>query len=223
MDRRLTIVVALAALGLFYAFGLRHIVSIEGLQTHIADLTALYRENPGWFVAGFVLLISMLLAMCLPAVVLTPSLAAGALFGQPWGTLIMLATLTIGDSLGFLVARYLLRDWAERRFARHMTTIDRGVERDGAFYLLALRLSAVVPYFVVNVGMALTRMPIWIYAPVSLIGLAPVTFLYVSAGEALMEIRSADDILSLRLLLVLGALGLLPLIMRLAFRRRLAD
>lgn len=223
MSRRLTITVALAALVLFYVFGLRHIVSLEGLQTHIADLTALYDRQPAWFIGGFMLLVAVLLAICLPGVVLTPSLAAGALFGQPWGTVIMLATLTIGDSLGFLVARYLFRDWAERRFAKHMTTIDRGVERDGAFYLLALRLSAVVPYFVVNVGMALTRMPIWTYAPVSLVGLAPVTFLYVSAGEALMEIRSPEDILSLRLLIVLGALGILPLAMRLLFRRRLAD
>lgn len=223
MNRRVMILVALAALGLFYAFGLRHIVSLEGLQAHIATLTDLYQDNPAWFVAGFVVLISVLLAMCLPGVVLTPSLAAGALFGQPWGTVIMLTTVVLGDSLGFLVARYLFRDWAERRFAGYMAKIDRGVERDGAFYLLALRLSAVVPYFVVNVGMALTRMRIWTYAPVSLVGLAPVTFLYVSAGEALMEIGSPEDILSLRLLLVLGALGILPLATRLAFRRRLAD
>jgi hypothetical protein len=46
-----------------------------------------------------------------------------------------------------------------------------------------------------------------------------VTFLYVQAGTQLARIEAVSDIYSPRLLVTLGLLGVLPLVMRFAFRR----
>ena len=86
------------------------------------------------------------------------SLAAGAVFGLWIGVLIVSFASTIGASLAFLGSRYLFRNWVERRFGPRLEAIDRGLERDGIFYLLALRLNPAIPFFLVNLGMGLTRM-----------------------------------------------------------------
>jgi uncharacterized membrane protein YdjX (TVP38/TMEM64 family) len=220
-------VVALLALvasaAAIYALGLHRYIGLEQLQAHRTELLALYERHPIPVIGGFMIIQVAALALCVPGAVLTLSLAAGALFGAGWGTLIVLSAITIGDSLGFLLARYLARDWVKARFAEQFETIDRGVERDGWLYLLALRLMAVVPFFIVNVTMALTSMRLRVFAPVSFVGLLPATAIYVSAGTALAEIESAGDILSPRLMLTLGALGLLPLAARFAFRTRIAS
>lgn len=159
------------------------------------------------------------LALCIPGAVLTFGVAGGAIFGFGWGVLIVLTAAVIGDTLAFLVARYLLRDWVEQRFARQAAIIQRGVERDGAYYLFAMRLAAVIPFFVVNITMALTRMPLRTFAPVSFIGLAPVIAIYVNAGTQLAKIESPSDIMSWPLIISFGLLGIAPILLRLMMKR----
>ncbi len=161
------------------------------------------------------------LALSLPGAVLPLALAGGAIFGPFWGTAIVLAAITIGDSLGFLIARYLARDWVQRAFGKHLPVIERGIAKEGAFFLLALRLMAVIPYFLVNLTFGLTRMPLKTFAPVSLLGLLPSTILYVNAGTELSRITKASDIYSPRLITAFVLLGLLPIAMRFLLRTQL--
>jgi uncharacterized membrane protein YdjX (TVP38/TMEM64 family) len=221
MVQRLVLLAALAlALTAFFLSGLHHYLSLATVKARHLELAAAFARRPAPVVGAFMLLNVTVLTLSIPGAVLTMALAGGAIFGRLWGTLIVLTSLTIGDSLGFLLARYLLRDWVERRFGAHVPAIQRGIERDGAFYLLSLRLLAVVPFFVVNLTMGLTHMRLRTFAPVSFIGLAPATVLYVNAGTELARIRSLGDVLSPRLLLAFLLLALLPLALRLILRRQ---
>ena len=217
--RGLILLVLVACVGSFLAFGLQDHLRIQAIKHDAGALNAMWQREPVQFAAGFVLLNIAGLALSLPGVVLGFGLAAGAIFGPWWGTLLALLAVVCGDSLAFLIARYVVRDWVETHFARHAERANAGIKRDGAFYLLALRLMAVVPYFIVNLTMGVTRLPLRLFAPVSLIGLLPVTFLYVQAGTQLARIDGVSDIYSPRLLVTLGLLGILPLVMRFAFRR----
>lgn len=216
--RLAAIALLLAALAAVYASGAHRFLTLDGLKANYADLLALYAQRPALVIGCFMAAQVLALTCLTPGAVLPFSLAAGALFGTAPGMLIVLLAVTAGDSLGFLIARLLLRDWVQARFADQLAMVDRGVEKDGAFYLLALRLTAVVPFFVVNLTMALTRLPLKVFAPVSLIGLMPATFLYVSAGTALAELDSAADILSPPLIALLAAIGILPVLARAGFR-----
>ena len=222
MNRKLMILcgLVLAAI-LFFALDLHDYLSLDTVKARHAELVDLYERRPLIVVGGFMLILVTALTLSIPGSVLSMSLAAGAIFGPWWGTLIVLAALTIGDSLGFLVARYLLRDWVQRRFGRQLAGIERGIDRDGAFYLLSLRLMAVIPFFVVNLTLGLTRMPLKLFAPVSFVGLAPATMLYVRAGTELARIEAPSDIFSPRLIGAFLLLALLPIAARYLFRRRL--
>ena len=172
------------------------------------------------FTACFMLLHISALALCIPGAVLGMALAGGAIFGPVAGTLIVLTSLTIGDSLGFLAARFLVGDLVRARFSSQLERVEEEVTRNGAFYLLSLRLMAAMPYFVVNLTFGVTRMPLRIFAPVSFIGLAPATALYVTAGTELGRIDSAGDVLSPRLIAAFALLAIIPLVARYFLARR---
>src|SRR5262249_33433697 len=138
-------------------------------------------------------------ALSLPFATLL-TLAGGVLFGRWLGTLVVSFASTAGATLAFLASRYLLRDFVQRRFGRWLEPINRGVEADGAYYLLTLRLVPAFPFFVVNALMGLTPMRVGTYWWVSQLGMLPATFLYVNAGAELGQIQSARDVLSLPVL-----------------------
>jgi pyruvate/2-oxoglutarate dehydrogenase complex dihydrolipoamide dehydrogenase (E3) component/uncharacterized membrane protein YdjX (TVP38/TMEM64 family) len=142
------------------------------------------------------------------------TLAAGAIFGVLQGTLLVSFASTIGATLAFLVARFLLRDALRRRYPERLRGIDEGIARDGPFYLLTLRLVPVFPFFLVNLLAGLTALRVPTFYWISQLGMLPATLAYVYAGTQLSRIESVGDVLSPGLLAALVVLGMLPLAMR---------
>ena len=119
---------------------------------------------------------------------------------------------TLGATMAFTIARYLFRDAVRARFGQYLGTIDRGIEKDGAFYLFALRLVPAIPFFVINLGMSVTPLSTWRFYWVSQLGMFFGTIVYVNAGAELGQIESVGDILSPALWVSFALLGLAPLI-----------
>jgi uncharacterized membrane protein YdjX (TVP38/TMEM64 family) len=155
------------------------------------------------------------------------SVLAGLLFGRWLGTLVVSFASTLGAVLAMLAARYVVGDavrrWVARRARRReaLAALDRGVERDGWFYLLLIRLTPAFPFFLVNVGMGLTRIRLWTYAWATQLGMLPVTFVVVSAGTAVGEVTSFRELAGFERLWPLTALLVIPLGLRLLARRYL--
>jgi hypothetical protein len=105
----------------------------------------------------------------------------------------------------------LLRDSIEARFGNRLAEINRGVEKDGAFYLFTLRLIPLVPFFVINLVMGLTQMRAWTFYWVSQLGMLAGTAVFVNAGTQLARIDSLKGILSPGLLGSFVLLGVFPL------------
>jgi uncharacterized membrane protein YdjX (TVP38/TMEM64 family) len=209
---------ALAVAG-FYALGLYRYVSWDYLRTHLDILSAWVQQHVLAAVLIFFLIYVGVTALSLPSAAVL-SLVAGALFGRWLGTGVVGLAATCGATLAFLTSRYLLRDFVQRRFGDRLGLVRQGVERDGAYYLFGLRLVPLFPFFLVNLGMGLTRMRLRTFVWVSLLGMLPGTFLYVNAGTALAAIDSPRDVLSPAVLASLALLGLAPLGLRRLVRRK---
>ncbi len=140
----------------------------------------------------------------------TMSVAGGALFG-PWlGVPLVSASSTLGATVAMLLARYVFRDAVEARFPDFVARVNRGVARDGARYLFAARLTPLIPFFAVNLGVAVTRMRVRTFVPVTLTGALPIVILYVAAGQQFASINAPQDILSARIVAALVALAAAP-------------
>lgn len=142
------------------------------------------------------------------------TLVGGALFGLVEGLLIVSFASATGATLAFLMARFVLRRWVQERFGRRLAALNRGVEKDGAFYLFALRLVPVFPFFVINLAMGLTPMRTRTFYWVSQLGMLAGTVVYVNAGTQLGELQSLSGILSPGLIGSFVLLGVFPLIAR---------
>lgn len=138
-------------------------------------------------------------------------LAAGALFGRWWGTGLINFASTSGATVAFLASRHLLGNLVQQSFGPRLAVINRGVERDGAYYLLTLRLIPMVPFFLVNLGMGLTRMRLRTYWWATQLGMLPANFLVVNAGTELGQLQSPHHLLSPVVLLSLLLLTIFPL------------
>ncbi len=215
--RWLLAVLLLAGVGL-YAAGLHRYMAWDYVRGQLDALQGQVRANLPLAVAAFFLLYVAATALSLPAAAVL-SLAAGALFGRWLGTGVAVVAASLGATLAFLSSRYLFRDWVQQHWAGTLEALNRGVERDGVYYLFGLRLVPAFPFFLINLGMGLTRMRVGTFFWVSLLGMLPGAFLYVNAGTALAGIDSPAEVLSPIVLGSLALLGLAPLGFRLLVRR----
>ncbi len=206
-----------ALIALYIYFGLGQYLDLSWLKAQHQALQELYRQHPLPVLAGYFLLYVLVTALSLPgAAVMT--LAGGAIFGLWTGLLVVSFASSFGATLAFLVSRYLLRDWVQQRFGDSLASINRGIEKDGPFYLFALRLVPVFPFFIINLVMGLMPIPAFTFYWVSQLGMLPGTLVYVNAGTQLAGIESPSDILSLPLILSFALLALLPFIGRAVLR-----
>jgi pyruvate/2-oxoglutarate dehydrogenase complex dihydrolipoamide dehydrogenase (E3) component/uncharacterized membrane protein YdjX (TVP38/TMEM64 family) len=201
-----------AVVALYFA-GFGDYLRLQKLQSLLGDARAYTAANPWTAILGFAAIYVGATALSIPgATILT--LFAGALFGLRTGSVVVAISATLGATLAMLSARYLFRDAVRAKFGERLKTIDAGIEREGGFYLFALRLAPVFPFFVINLAMGLTGIRTLTYLWVSLIGMLPGTLVYVNAGRELGKLQSVGDILSLPLGLAFTALALLPLCAR---------
>jgi len=220
--KKLVIVgVILVLIFLFKIFGLGQYLTLDYLKEQQAAFTSLYTAQPVMIIGVYTLIYIAVTALSLPgAAVMT--LAGGAMFGLITGTIVVSFASTVGATLACLVARYLLRDGVQKKFGDKLVRINEGMDKEGGFYLFSLRLVPIFPFFVINLVMGLTSIPLRTFFWVSQLGMLPGTIVYVNAGKELAKIDSLSGILSPGLLLSFILLGLLPIITKklLSFLRR---
>ena len=213
-DKRWWLIAGLAVLvGLFLAFDLAELLTLAQIKSRQAELQAWRDARPLAAALLFFGAYIAVTALSLPgAAVMT--LAAGALFGLGWGTLIVSFASSIGATLAFLAARWLLRDAVQSRFGERLAAINAGIAREGGLYLFTLRLVPVFPFFVINLAMGVTPLRTWTFYWVSQLGMFAGTLVYVNAGTQLARIESVSGIVSPGVLGSLALLGVFPLVAR---------
>jgi uncharacterized membrane protein YdjX (TVP38/TMEM64 family) len=205
-----TIVAAAIVLRIYV---LDDILSLSAVRESRQHFVALYAEHSAAVIAGYMVLYIAVTALSLPgATVLT--LAGGALFGLWTGTVIISFASSIGATLACLVSRYILRDWVQKKFGDRLAVINRGIAEDGAFYLFTLRLIPIFPFFMINLLMGLTKMPLKTFYRVSQLGMLAGTLVYVNAGKELGKLDSLRGIVSPGLIISFVLLGIFPLFVK---------
>jgi len=212
--RQILVLLLLAlAIGVLLAFDVGRFLSFEQLKASQASFAQLHAEQPLTVAAVYFLIYVAATALSFPGATII-TLAGGAIFGLWQGLLIVSFASTVGAALAFLASRFVLRDWVEARFGQRLADINAGVNREGAFYLFSLRLIPVVPFFLINLLMGLTRMKVWTFYWVSQLGMLAGTAVFVNAGTQLAQLDSLQGILSPALLGSFVLLGIFPLIAR---------
>lgn len=170
-----------------------------------------------WILSSFTYFLIYLLmsALSLPGAA-TATLLGGALFGFGWALLLVSFASSIGATLAFLASRFLLKDWVQKKYHHKLSTINQGIEKEGASYLLTLRLIPLFPFFLINLLMGLTPISTRTFYVASQLGMLPGTMIYINAGTQLAQIDTLSGIVSPDVLFSLVLLGLFPIIIKTA-------
>ena len=209
--QRIIIVAGIAVLvAIFIILDLDRYFSLSYIKESQVSFQKLYNNNRILVIGIYMIIYILVTALSLPgAAVMT--LAGGALFGFVTGTLVVSFASTIGATSACFFARFLLRDWVQNKFDERLAPINRGIEKEGAFYLFSLRLIPAFPFFLINLAMGLTNIRLITFYWVSQIGMLPGTMVYVNAGKELAKIDSLSGILSPGLIISFIILGIFPI------------
>jgi uncharacterized membrane protein YdjX (TVP38/TMEM64 family) len=204
-------ILIVAAIVIFNILDLGQYFSLSYIKQSQEKFERLYSEQSVLVIATYMIIYIFVTSLSLPgAAVMT--LAGGALFGLITGTIVVSFASTIGASIACFVSRFILRDWVQGKFDDRLKSVNKGIEKEGAFYLFTMRLIPVIPFWLINLLMGLTKMPLRRFYWVSQVGMLAGTIVYVNAGKELAKIESLSGILSPSLIFSFILLGLFPLI-----------
>lgn len=168
----------------------------------INRVNAIHIAHPWELRAIFVALVFVLSATSMPAngILL---LMGGALIGW-WTAPLYLIAATGGGTIAFWISRTILRDWTAKRFSSWANATDR----DQYFiYLVALRISMVVPFFILNNIAGVLPISTRVFIHSTWIGIIPSVVLYTYAGQELMHIRTLHDLVDSRFIFLAVGVG----------------
>ncbi|MBU0515928.1 MAG: TVP38/TMEM64 family protein [Proteobacteria bacterium] len=177
---------------LFFVLGWHRFFTLEQIQRYWGNFEAYHQANPLMMVGLYFLAYIVVTALSLPGATIM-TLMGGAIFGF-WVSLVTVSfASTIGATAACGVARFVLGEPIQQKYGDKLAAVNRGIEREGAFYLFTLRLVPIFPFFVINLVMGLTRIRLLTYYWVSQVGMLPGTAVYVYAGAQLGHLISTGQ------------------------------
>ncbi len=195
----------------FFLLGGDQYLNFSTLKTNRDRLSA-YTLNHYWSILiGAMAVYSASTALSLPVATLL-SLTIGFLFGLWVGTGIILFSATLGATLAFLAARYVLADVVSRRMGMMAKKLIAEFHRNDFNYLLFLRLVPLFPFWLINLATAFTPITVQTYVAATAIGIIPGAFVFTNLGQSLGRIDSPDQLLSFKTISALILLGIFALI-----------
>jgi|TARA_B110000971_G_scaffold80686_1_gene82831 uncharacterized membrane protein YdjX (TVP38/TMEM64 family) len=206
----LLVIVIIAVIASYIFFDIGRFLTLSFIQSQLSQIQQFRDENFGLTALLYFTAYIVITALSIPGAVIV-TLLGGAIFGVLWGTFIVSFASSIGATLAFLVSRLLLRDWVQSKFGHYLGPINRGVEKDGNFYLFSIRMVPLFPFFIVNLLMGLTPISVGSFYIVSQIGMLVGTAVYVNAGSELAQITSLSGLVSPSVILSFVLLGIFPL------------
>ena len=131
---------------------------------------------------GFILIYIVSTVMMLPGSPLT--FTAGALFGFWKGLILVSLSSTLGATCAFMVSRYLIRKNIEKRVLKNkkFQSIDNEINEQGWKIVILARLSPIIPFFLLNYALGITKIRFIHFIFASWIGMIPGTIVYVLMG-----------------------------------------
>jgi uncharacterized membrane protein YdjX (TVP38/TMEM64 family) len=206
------LIVIVLITGLYYS-GVYQQIEFTNIQKKLELIRELEQSSPLLLTFSFLACYVFLTALSIPgALVLT--LLAGAIFGVTKGTILVSFASCLGATIAFILSRYLFREALINKYRRRYDTLNANLKGQEKSYLFFIRMIPLSPFVVINVLMGLTKIKLWTYTWITFVGMVPGNLVFVYAGRKISEITSPLEILTWPIILLLSALGLIPILLK---------
>jgi len=181
------------------------------LEGNINHIRTLYNNEPLIFIVCFIIAYLVMTTLSLP-VALLMGLLAGSIFEFYLAVIIVSFTSSVGATIAMSLARYIIRDYVNLKYRKYFEVINSNFRDNGGYYLFALRMSPLFPFFIINICFGLTKMRLMPFYLISQLGMLPGTIIIILLGNELSSVLVSDDVMSPILVVYLTLLGLVPLL-----------
>lgn len=196
---------------LAYHYGLGSYMNIATLNVHRESLHQYVVDHYVYSVLQFIGSYIVVAAFSFPAVSLL-TLLGGFLFGTLRGACYTNIGATIGATIAFLSYRYLFGAWVREHYGHRLLVFNNEIAHYGAWYLVVIRLIAIIPFFVANALASMAPISIQTFIWTTSLGIIPTSLIYSFAGKQLETMTSMRDVFSIQVIIAFGFLTLLALI-----------
>ena len=181
------------------------------LLENINYIKSLYGDEPVIFIVSYITAYLVMTTLSLP-VALLMGLLAGSIFEFYLAIAIVSFTSTIGATVAMSLARYVVRDYMSSKYKKYFDIINTNFRDNGGYYLFALRMSPIFPFFIINICFGLTKMKLIPFYLISQIGMLPGTVIIILLGNELSSVLISENLMSPSLIIYLTLLGLVPML-----------
>ena len=203
--------VALLTLVIFFYYN--NSLFEKTILENIVNLENYYIQNPIFFMFAYFIVYVVLTTLSIP-VALMLGLLSGFIFDLYSAIILISFASSFGATAAMLISRYLISEYINRRFSNEISLINNEVNEHGAYYLFALRMSPIFPFFVINAAFGLTKIKTLAFYLVSQLGMLPGTTIIILIGSELNDFLIKGSPFSIDLVLYLTLLGLIPLLFK---------
>lgn len=216
MLRWLPLLMIIAGLVSFFYFHLYEYLSFDRLKYHKQVILVWSQTHYKLAVFLYMLFYILAVAMSIPSNFIF-AMTGGMLFGLWQGLLYALISATVGSVLVFLAIKIAFSAWFRQRTSRWIAKMEKGFHQNALNYILVLRLVPIFPFWLVNIVAALINVRTLTFAFGTLLGIIPLTAIYVSLGRNLSRAIDSDQALGFNIFiqpsLILPLIGLAILVL----------
>lgn len=213
------VLVLLAPFFLAHYHGVTNYMNLATLKENKEFLHNFVAEHYFLSVAYYIITYALVGAFSFPFASLV-TLTGGFLFGTLLGTIYTNIGATIGALIAFLIYRYLFGTWVREHYSHRLVVFNREIEESGAWYLVGIRLIAIIPFFMANALASVAPISLKTFIWTTSIGIIPASLVYSFAGEQLDTINSMRDIFSGRVMFAFALLMFLIIVPVIVQHRR---
>ena len=189
------------------------IFSVQEFNTNFKLIEKEVSSYYNFYLLFFLILYYLVATFSLPLAAIL-SLSVGALFSFFDAIFIISVGSTLGALSSFLIARYALKSFLEKKFYSQLLNINKGIKENGLYYLFFLRVVPVFPFFVINILFGISKMSAIKFFIISFVGMLPGVLLYVNAGSQISKINSISEIYNLNIILSILIIGIFPIVIK---------
>ncbi|MES1914510.1 MAG: hypothetical protein MHM6MM_006572 [Cercozoa sp. M6MM] len=157
------------------------------------------------------------------------SILAGALFDRLTALVLVSLCATSGASLCYLLSQHsasgLVKNYVPKKQLNYLKTqVEKRHNFDLLSFMLFLRLSPLLPNWLINVSSPHVGVPMWLFFSATFLGLIPANVVHVSTGTQLLQLTDDSvglDMSTVALFAGFGFVLLLPTLLKDWFRQKL--
>ena len=228
IKRLIPFAILIVLIVLVYVTNLHQVFTLDWLREKERMLFNYVQNYP--FLAPLIYIGFYIVSVCLiipDSTILT--LLGGLVFPLPLAISYAVISETVGAAIFFWIFQSTFGSTFLTKERPFIAKLRRGFRRNSKSYLLFLRLSHVVPFWITNVSAAYFKVNYWTFVWTTFVGVIPLSAILADAGNSLSELFMKDQTLKISdiftteikiTLLILGILALCPIVYKKFIQRK---